>query len=136
MTRSPSTMGPVCTTFGTTVPSASTVITTLRDWSVVTAASGISSARMRRRRRAGASRAELAGRDELARVGEGGADADGAGGAVDLVVDEVDAAAARPVRLVVQPELRRRAGLARRAEPALGDGALIDEEVGSRSCRS
>src|SRR5271155_3048607 len=42
ITRSPSNSGPVCTTLGTTVPSALTVITTLRDWSVVTAASGSS----------------------------------------------------------------------------------------------
>ena len=44
MTRSPSYSPPVSTTFGTTVPSAATVITICRDWSGTTAAAGTSRA--------------------------------------------------------------------------------------------
>ena len=60
--------------------------------------------------------------------GEGRAGADRPGAAIDLIVDEVELALARPVRLVGQAHVDRRA-VARLVELAGGGGALIGEIV-------
>ena len=112
--------GPSVTYFCATVLSASTTSTYLRACSVPIAASGTSKRLVRRRGRH-ADAAEHAGREDAVRIGEHGAAADGAGGAVDDVVDEIHAAVVREIRLVDELERhlrRRRRGWRRRCRPS------------------
>ena len=131
MTRSPPRRSPVSTGFGTTVPSAATVITMCCDWSSMTAASGTS--------RAGAGgaiatriRANSPGHQEEIRIGDRGAGMDRAARAVERIVDEVERAL--PGEAVLVAEADR--DLDRRADP--GDARVRARRSGSRirSCRS
>ena len=73
--------------------------------------------------------AELVRRDEQIGIGEGGAHADRARGAVILIVDEVDGALQRPVLLVHQLALHLDRVVARRLDLALLHQALIGHAV-------
>ena len=120
--------GPSSTGFGTTVPSALTVNSILTDWSVTTAASGTSivgrSCDIGTR-----TRPNWPGVMNRSGIGEGGAHADRARGAVILVVDEVDGALQRPVLLVHELALHLDGVVARRLDLALLHQALIGHAV-------
>ena len=73
--------------------------------------------------------AELAWRDEEVRIGEGGAHADSARGAVVLVVDEIDRALERPVLLVHELAFDLHAVAARRLDLTFLDQALVGHAV-------
>ena len=129
MIRRPSSViGPGRTTFGSTVPSSFTVITTLRDWSVTTAASGTSIASCCSE--AGhANSPELSRSEEIARVRENGAGADRPCAAVHLIVDEIEPPLPRPF-LSRRSAAHTPAAACRRArQHAGGGGALIGEVV-------
>ena len=107
MRRLSSITGPSSTGFGTTVPSGATVNSNLIDWSVTTAASGTSMARMELRHRH-RDAPELARGDEVVGVGECRAHADGAGRCGHIIVDEIDFALQGPVVLVHELALHHR----------------------------